>query len=74
MKASILGLLFIILNAQSSIAQETKSNPSTKSSTSTEQAIINLSTEKWQWMADKNVDTLANLFHEKAVFVHMGGS
>ena len=25
-------------------------------------------------MADKNVDTLANLFHEKAEFVHMGGS
>ncbi|MCX6120162.1 MAG: nuclear transport factor 2 family protein [Ignavibacteriales bacterium] len=74
MKASILGLLFIILSAQSSIAQETKTNPSTKSSTSTEQAIINLSKEKWQWMADKNVDTLDNLFHEKAVFVHMGGS
>jgi hypothetical protein len=25
-------------------------------------------------MSDKKVDTLANLFHEKAVFVHMGGS
>lgn len=39
-----------------------------------EQEIINLSKEKWLWMADKNVDTLADLFHEKAVFVHMGGS
>ena len=25
-------------------------------------------------MADKKADTLANLFHEKSVFVHMGGS
>jgi hypothetical protein len=39
-----------------------------------EQEIIDLSKEKWQWMADKNGDTLGNLFHEKAVFVHMGGT
>lgn len=39
-----------------------------------EQQIINLSKEKWQWMADKDVDKLEELFHEKAVFVHMGGS
>lgn len=38
------------------------------------QEIINLSKQKWQWMADKNVDTLAVLFHEKSKFVHMGGS
>lgn len=25
-------------------------------------------------MSEKKVDELANLFHEKAVFVHMGGS
>ena len=74
MKVSIFGLLFIILSAQSSIAQETKVNPSIKINTRTEQAIINLSKEKWQWMADKKVDTLGNLFHEKAVFVHMGGT
>ncbi|MDL2278058.1 nuclear transport factor 2 family protein [Parabacteroides sp. OttesenSCG-928-G07] len=30
--------------------------------------------QKWQWMADKNVDELSKLFHEKAVFVHMGGA
>jgi hypothetical protein len=33
-----------------------------------------LSQQKWEWMADKNVDELANLFHEDARFVHMGGS
>jgi 4-carboxymuconolactone decarboxylase len=44
------------------------------SSTNTEQEIISLSREKWRWMAERKVDTLASLFHEKAVFVHMGGT
>ena len=39
-----------------------------------EQEVINLSKQKWQWMADKNVDSLAVLFDKKAKFVHMGGS
>lgn len=39
-----------------------------------EQEIINLSKEKWDWMAERQVDTLDALFHEKSVFVHMGGS
>lgn len=38
-----------------------------------EQVIINLSNEKWQWMAEKNVEKLAVLFHENSQFVHMGG-
>jgi 4-carboxymuconolactone decarboxylase len=32
-----------------------------------EQEVINLSKRKWQWMADKNVETLDALFHEKTV-------
>jgi 4-carboxymuconolactone decarboxylase len=39
-----------------------------------EQEVIDLSKEKWQWMSERNVDTLDALFHEKSVFVHMGGS
>lgn len=38
-----------------------------------EQEIINLSNDKWQWMSDKNVEKLADLFHESSQFVHMGG-
>lgn len=38
------------------------------------QKIIQLSKDKWKWMSDKNVETLADLFDEKSVFVHMGGS
>jgi hypothetical protein len=63
MKTTIITLFLIFLSAQWSFAQST-----------TEQEIINLSKDKWQWMADKNVDKLDDLFHEKSMFVHMGGS
>lgn len=39
-----------------------------------EQEIKQLSQQKWQWMADKDADNLAELFHKKAKFVHMGGT
>jgi len=39
-----------------------------------EQEVIDLSEEKWRWMSDRNIDTLDALFHEKSVFVHMGGA
>jgi len=64
MKTRILGLFIIIMSAQWSFAQNAAD----------EQEIIKLAKDKWQWMSDKNAEVLANLFHEKAVFVHMGGS
>jgi Domain of unknown function (DUF4440) len=39
-----------------------------------EQEIIDLSKEKWRWMSDRKVDSLDALFHDKAVFVHMGAT
>lgn len=42
--------------------------------TAAQQGIIILSKQKWQWVADKNVDSLNLLFDQKSVFVHMGGS
>lgn len=42
--------------------------------TNEEQEIKTLSKKKWDWMADKNVDSLTHLFHDKSMFVHMGGS
>jgi Domain of unknown function (DUF4440) len=39
-----------------------------------EQEVIDLSMQKWRWMSERKVDSLQALFHEKAVFVHMGGS
>jgi hypothetical protein len=39
-----------------------------------EQEITDLSKEKWRWMSECDVDALDALYHEKSVFVHMGGS
>lgn len=64
MKATIIGLFFIGLFAQWSFAQNSDA----------ELKLIQLSKDKWQWMADKNVDKLEPLFHDKAKFVHMSGT
>ena len=64
MKKIILGLIMIIVSVSCSFAQ----------SSTAEQEIIKLSKDKWQWMADKNVDKLATLFHDKSKFVHMSGT
>ena len=39
-----------------------------------EKEIIDLSMKKWHWMSEHKIDNLDALFHEKAVFVHMGGT
>jgi hypothetical protein len=64
MKTTILGLFLIILSVQFTFAQNTAA----------EQEIIDLSKQKWQWMADKDGDKVAELFDDQSVFVHMGGS
>src|SRR6476659_1524212 len=44
------------------------------SPTAKEQEVLSLSRTKWRWMSEKKVDSLAALFADEAVFVHMGGS
>jgi hypothetical protein len=39
-----------------------------------EQEVIQLSKKKWDWMSERDVASLDTLFHEKSVFVHMGGA
>lgn len=39
-----------------------------------EQELLDLSRSKWQWMSERKVDALDGLFHQEAVFVHMGGT
>lgn len=70
MKRLLLGTCFLLLCIFSTSAQ----NTSTQNTGPAEQEIINISKDKWQWMADKNVDKLAVLFHEKSKFVHMSGT
>ena len=76
MKAKIIGLLLLIMSVQSSFAQQppTETIKTSTNNTPEQQEIINLSKKKWDWMANKNADSLNVLFDDKAMFVHMGGS
>jgi Domain of unknown function (DUF4440) len=63
MKNNIAVLTLLFLSTSWSFAQST-----------VEEEIKTLSKNKWQWMADKDVDKLGKLFDNQAMFVHMGGS
>jgi hypothetical protein len=76
MKAKMLVLFLIIMSVHSSYAQQppTETIKTATNNTPEQQEIINLSKQKWDWMANKNVDSLNVLFDDKAMFIHMGGS
>jgi hypothetical protein len=71
-KTLILGLVILIVSFSCTAQKKASTRPMKVQHS--EQEIINLSKQKWQWMAEKKADTLAALFHENAMFVHMGGS
>ena len=75
----IMGLILSTMIAQSSYAQQSPQPPTetiktAASHTPEQQEVINLSNTKWNWMADKKVDSLEALFDDKAMFTHMGGT
>ena len=73
MKVSIAGLcLFLMVFGMA--CSSPKNVSSATNSIQSEQEIIKISKEKWQWMADKNVDKLDLLLHDKSKFVHMSGT
>jgi hypothetical protein len=74
MKASMLGLCLLVVTAASSASAQQVASPSNAPRTPAEQEVLDLSHEKWRWMSEKKVDTLAALFLEQAMFVHMSGS
>ncbi len=74
MKRILLAIFAVVTTAMSLMAQPQNANPfSPKTPTPEEQVFIDLSKQKWDWMAEKNVEELRNLFHDQAQFVHMGG-
>jgi hypothetical protein len=74
MKNLIVGLILSIATVQLTHAQAKLPATSLTSNVKEEQELLDLSTTKWKWMADKNVESLKDLFAENCVFVHMGGS
>jgi uncharacterized protein DUF4440 len=71
MKRIIVTLVALVLAYS---APATAQNPLAAKGTTAEQEILNLSKTKWRWMSERNVDSLAALFDDQAVFVHMGGT
>jgi 4-carboxymuconolactone decarboxylase len=55
-------------------APRTAAVPAVGNTADVERELLDLSRQKWQWMADRDVEALSDLFHEDAVFVHMGGT
>ena len=67
-------LLFFLMIIVGMSCSSPKNTSSASTGSNSEQEIITLSKEKWQWMADKNIDKLASLFHDESKFVHMSGT
>ena len=69
LKIHMIAAIFLLLGIEGLSASESKTDTAKLGN-----EIIELSREKWQWMSDKKIEALDSLFHEKSVFVHMGGS
>ena len=75
MKNIFLLLILIFAGTQCTPVQESETTQHlTIDKSAIEQEIKKLSSDKWQWMADKNVEELAKLFDDRSKFVHMSGS
>lgn len=72
MKKILSALVLLLVSMHSSYAQNNNTPHSVP--TDAEKEVIQLSKQKWLWMADKNTDSLQVLFDDKSMFVHMGGS
>ena len=70
--ASVLAAL--ILGVTSSAMAQQRITPPTARDTMQQQELLALSKTKWRWMSERKVDSLSALFHDEAMFVHMGGN
>jgi Domain of unknown function (DUF4440) len=62
--------LLLLIFAAPTFAQSGKGS----SVMATEQEMLKLSKQKWDWMSERNVDALAALFDDQCMFVHMGAT
>ena len=67
-------VLLPAIHAQQPPAPPTESIKTAATHTPEEQQVLDISKTKWDWMADKNVDSLTTLFDNRAMFTHMGGT
>ena len=68
------GVAVVLVGPSRAQDEKPKAAPAAKAAGDTDKAILKLSKEKWARMSERKVDSLADLFHDEAVFVHMGGT
>jgi len=73
-KLSLLGLCLSMMSAPAVFSQAAAGSAAETSGSSAEKEVVALSKQKWQWMAERNVEALDKLLAEEAVFVHMGAT
>jgi Ni/Co efflux regulator RcnB len=74
MKRIVISLVALTLAYAAPATAQDRGTPATTRSANAEREVLELSRTKWRWMSERKVDSLAALFHDEAVFVHMGGS
>ena len=65
----LLGLSLLMVSVPSAFSQAAAGSAGDTSAASAEKEVITLSKDKWQWMAERNVEALDKLFADEAVFV-----
>lgn len=73
MKKILLSIV-VIMSIQFVQAQPHETIQTAANQTPEQQELIKLSKQKWDWMSEKNVDSLNVLFDSKSMFIHMGGT
>ena len=70
----MLGLLVVIAIAGACASQQHVNPLSTSGTNAQRDEVLRLSRDKWRWMSERKVDSLAPLLDAQAVFVHMGAT
>src|SRR5688572_11293048 len=73
MRNSRVTLCVLLTTVQASAWAQQAPAPAGNSSKADEE-LLTLSRDKWRWMAERNVEALSAVFHDAAVFVHMGAT
>jgi hypothetical protein len=72
-KSLVLGLT-LALGCAVAAAQAPTTVTQKPEPTAAERELIDLSKQKWQWMAARDIQSLSKLFDDQAMFVHMGAT
>jgi hypothetical protein len=64
----------VVLLTTGDIAVAQSTTPPREPTTAQETEVMEISRQKWRWMAERNTAALDKLVDEKAVFVHMGAT